>query len=189
VSVQTPEAEAIHTVIHCPRCGADHADGDGCPSCGLLSASVPCAPGSATSTTRFRCVICGVPVCGGEPSGTDAALCELHEDIPVIQGWAQVYTTSDEIEAGLISENLRADGLDSQLYTQKDDNFPVDLGELSIIRVLVPSFDYERGIEIIRSYMNQSGEVGFACANCGEVYEPGAEVCTNCGASLIGEAE
>lgn len=183
MSVESPEA--THARIDCTRCGAAHADSDGCPSCGLLAVPMPCSMGSSTMT-RFRCVICGAPVCGREPDGAEPARCELHDDIPFIQGWAQVYTTNDEIEAGLIAENLRADGVEAQLYTQKDDNFPVDLGELSIIRVLVPAFEFEQGIEIIRSHMNRSGEVGFACANCGEAYEPGAEVCTNCGASLIG---
>jgi hypothetical protein len=164
VSVQSPDVS--EATLRCSRCGADHADPDGC------------------TTTRFRCVICGTPVCGQEPPGTHSALCELHDSIPVIQGWAQVYTSSDEIEAGLISQNLQSEGIDSQLYTQKDDNFPVDLGELSILRVLVPAFEFEPAIDVIRSHMDQSGEVNFACPNCGEAYEPGATVCASCGQAL-----
>jgi predicted RNA-binding Zn-ribbon protein involved in translation (DUF1610 family) len=34
--------------------------------------------------------------------------------------------------------------------------------------------------------MDTEGEVVFACPSCGEVYEPGAESCTSCGAQLAG---
>jgi uncharacterized OB-fold protein len=62
----------------------------------------------------------------------------------------------------------------------------VDLGELSIVRLLVPVWEFSAALDIIRSYMDSEGEVGFACPSCGEVYEPGQAECASCGASLTG---
>ncbi|MBV9110262.1 MAG: hypothetical protein JO306_12700, partial [Gemmatimonadetes bacterium] len=59
-------------------------------------------------------------------------------------------------------------------------------GELSIARVLVPVFEYDQAMQLIREYMDTEGEVVFACPSCGEVYEPGQEACASCGASLVG---
>lgn len=90
------------------------------------------------------------------------------------------------MEAQLIVENLRAEEIDAQLYNQADRSFPVDLGELSIARVLVPVWEYGPALELIQSYMDTEGEVVFACPACGEVYEPGQDRCSNCGAPLAG---
>lgn len=183
MSVQTPEAQA-EVPVTCSRCGARYAGGDACPSCGLLPAAVPCDD-DPREQANYRCVLCGRTVCGYGPSGTQAAVCKLHTSVPVIGEWAQVYGTSDGIEADLIVQNLQAEGVDAQVYDQKDDNvFPVDLGELAVVRVLVPVWEFERAIEVVQSFSNSTGAVTFACANCGEAYEPGQTQCTNCGASL-----
>jgi hypothetical protein len=179
LSVESPEIS--EQAFQCERCGAEYAGGEGCPICGLLRAPVACEDGSQTN---FRCVICEAPVCGSEPEGTRPVTCQLHEGIPVMEAWAQVYTTSDEIEGGLIVQNLQAEGVDAQLLSQKDGIFPVDLGELAIVRVMVPTWEYEAAIEIIRAHMDTSGEVSFACPACGEAYEPGDTACSSCGAPL-----
>jgi predicted RNA-binding Zn-ribbon protein involved in translation (DUF1610 family) len=62
--------------------------------------------------------------------------------------------------------------------------YPVDLGELSIVRVMVPVWEYAAALETIRAHMDTEGEVVFACPSCGEAYEPGAEACASCGAPL-----
>jgi Putative prokaryotic signal transducing protein len=181
LSVETPEISTT-----CPRCGAEYTGGDdSCPVCGLLHAPVPCdeRPGEQA---RFRCVLCGRATCTAEPAANRAAVCEEHASVPVIESWAQVYSTGDGIEAGLIAQNLQAEGIDAQVYDQKDDNaFPVDLGELAIVRVLVPVWDFAEALDLVTSYMDGDGEVGFACPSCGEVYEPGQTQCGNCGASLV----
>jgi hypothetical protein len=180
LSVESPEIS--EQAYQCERCGAEYAGGEGCPICGLLRAAVPC-DGEA-GETRFRCVICEAPICGAEPEGTRPAVCELHEGIPVMEAWAQVYTTSDDIEANLIVQNLQSEGVDAELFSQKDGIFPVDLGELAIVRVMVPTWEYQGAIEIIRAHMDNSGEVSFACPACGEAYEPGDASCSSCGAPL-----
>jgi Putative prokaryotic signal transducing protein len=184
LSVETPEVP--ETTTTCSRCGAQYTGGDACPSCGLLPSPVPCED-DPREQASYRCVLCGRTVCGYGPSGKHAALCTLHDSIPVIGEWAQVYGTGDGIEADLIVQNLQAEGVDAQVYDQKDDNvFPVDLGELAIVRVLVPVWEFERAIDLVQSYTNSAGGVTFACPNCGEVYEPGQTQCGNCGAALPG---
>lgn len=181
MSVEAPEA-----TITCPRCGAEYTGGDACPSCGVLQAPVPCDD-DPSRTAAYRCVLCGRTVCGAEPAGKRAALCDLHAHVPIIEGWAQVYTTGDPLEADLIVQNLQAEGIDAQVYSQKDDHaFPVDIGELSIVRVLAPVWEFGEAMELVQSYTSSDGEVAFACPNCGEVYEPGATQCASCGAPLAG---
>ncbi|HET6764746.1 MAG TPA: hypothetical protein VFH27_13770, partial [Longimicrobiaceae bacterium] len=107
-----------------------------------------------------------------------------HRNVPVIEGWAQVFSTATEMEAQLLAENLRSEGIDSTIYNQGDRIFPVDLGELSIHRLMVPVWEYGQALQLIRGYMDTRGEVVFACPACGEVYEPGQEACSACGASL-----
>ncbi|MFO7261552.1 MAG: DUF2007 domain-containing protein [bacterium] len=132
------------------------------------------------------CAICGDAVCeqceeqaGGNP------LCGRHASVPLIEGWAQVYATSDDVVAQLIRDNLRAAGVDAQVFSQKDHfAFAVDLGDLSPVRVLVPAEEYEAAQRIVREHMDLHGEVRFACPNCGEPAEPGATRCAACGAPL-----
>jgi uncharacterized C2H2 Zn-finger protein len=181
LSVEAPEA-----TFACPRCGAEYTGGDACPSCGFLQAPVPCDD-DPSRNAAYRCVLCGRTVCGGDPAGSRAALCDLHAHVPIIEGWAQVYTTGDPLEADLIVHNLQAEGIDAQVYSQKDDHaFPVDIGELSIVRVLAPVWEFGEAMDMVQSYTSSDGEVSFACPSCGEVYEAGSSQCASCGASLIG---
>jgi predicted amidophosphoribosyltransferase len=173
------------TSYTCDRCGTEYRDGDSCPACGALRAPVPCED-DASRTAHARCVICGRPICGEQADDREPARCADHLGVPVIEGFAQVYTNSNAFAAQLLVENLRAEGLDATLYAQTDRSFPMDLGELSIARVLVPAFEYLSALELVREYMDTEGEVVFACPSCGEVYEPGQETCANCGASLVG---
>jgi hypothetical protein len=177
----SPISDPAEPTATCERCGAGYT-GEWCPSCGLSLAAVPCEPGGET---RFRCVLCGAPVCGRDPGAP--ARCDAHSGVPVIEGWAQVYSSTSDLDAGLIAQNLEAEGIDAQVYSQKDDMFPVDLGELSIVRVLVPVWQFEQGLQLVLDRMDTSGEVVFACPACGDVYEPGAAACAACGAALVAE--
>ncbi|HYW09313.1 MAG TPA: hypothetical protein VE913_20300 [Longimicrobium sp.] len=177
--------EIAEESFRCERCEVEFEGGDSCPACGKLNATVPCPDGAGPPAT-FRCVICARALCRDLPDENRPALCDDHRTVSVIEGWSQVYSTGMEIEAGLIVENLRAEGIDAQLYNQSDRSFPVDLGDLSLARVLVPVWEHQAADELIRSYMDTGGEVVFACPSCGEVYEPGAAECSSCGASLAG---
>jgi hypothetical protein len=132
-------------------------------------------------------VICGSALCRDCNRGDGRAyLCENDSSITVIQGWAQIYSTTSEFEAQLLRENLLAEGIDTRVFSQKDNMLSVDLGELSIVRLLVPVWEYTSAQGLIADRMDARGEVTFACPSCGEAYEPGSLTCASCGYELGG---
>jgi hypothetical protein len=172
-------------VFRCARCEENFRGSEACPACGLLRAEAPCEL-HPDRMAQGRCVACGRVLCNECAAvGRPAFLCEDHRSIMVIEGWTQVYSTHSEFEAQLVRENLRAEGMDAQIFSQRDRIFSVDLGELSIVRILVPAIDYARALGTIREHMDTDGEVVFACPACGEAFDPGASECTACGASLV----
>jgi hypothetical protein len=170
----------------CPHCGeAGAAELSACPACGYLYTSEPCATHGDRAAIA-QCALCGTPVCkecAAESGRT--YLCPDHRGIPVVEGWAQVYTTSSDIDAGLIRDNLQAEGIDARVLSQKDHfSFTVDLGDLSQVRVLVPSFAFRDALDLVRSHLDVDGDVHFACPNCGDPFEAGETTCSACGAPL-----
>jgi hypothetical protein len=180
-----PACEGEGESVRCRRCGEEFKAADACPACGLAIGSLTCDR-HPDATAEGRCVICGRASCA-ECGGSDRRvhLCAEHAGIPVIQGWAQIYSNTSEFEAQLLRENLTAEGIEARIFSQKDAMFSVDLGELSIVRILVPAWEYDRAERVIRDHMDAEGEVAFACPSCGEVYEAGQDACSSCGASLI----
>lgn len=178
------EASAGSDVYVCARCEESFTDSDACPACGALREEVACERHPERDAVG-RCVVCGRAVCeacAGEAGR--AVRCDEHAGVRVIEGWAQVYSATSDVEAQLLRDNLRAEGIDAQIFSQRDRAFSVDLGELSIVRLLVPVWEYERGLTVIRDHMDSDGEVVFACPACGEAFDPGAEVCSRCGTAL-----
>lgn len=167
----------------CTACATEYSGGDACPACGTLAAPVVCEEHPDREAVG-RCVVCSRAVCSRCRRGGRAYLCAEHRSVPVIEGWAQVYSTSNELEARLVVENLRSEGLDAQLFSQRDQMFTVEIGELSIVRVLAPVWDYAAALSVIRQHMDTEGEVAFACPACGEAYDPGTHACASCGAAL-----
>lgn len=184
----------------CPSCGhatadstriCEHckeeiaADAPACPACGHLAEPATCElhPDRAAAG---QCVLCGRTVCDECDTGMRKAhRCQGHADVPVIEGWAQVYSTGDDVTAELIRENLQAEGIDSRVLSQKDHfSFTVDIGDLSPVRVLVPAYAYEEARGLIQEHMDDRGEVAFACPSCGEAYERGTGACSECGEVL-----
>ncbi len=58
----------------------------------------------------------------------------------LIEGWAEVLQTADELEARLISDGLSGEGIEARVLSQKDSANVVTFGWLSILRVLVPAY-------------------------------------------------
>lgn len=174
---------------HCPNCGRDvDADFPACPACGHLGDVRPCAR-HPDRLTRGSCVICGTAVCEecaaqGRPAHY---LCERHGDVEMVEGWAQVYTTANDVEAGLIRANLEAEGVDARILSQKDHMLTVGLGELSQIRILVPAYSHQQAMRVLAEHATDRGDVSFACPQCGEAYGPEDSVCAACGATLPSE--
>jgi len=168
--------------ISCARCGQAFAGDEGaCPVCGWLLEAAVCDR-HADRRALGACVICGSAVCelcddGGRPHFS----CPTHRDITVVEGWAQVYSTGDDIAAALIRDNLRSDGIDAAVLSQRDRSFALELGDLSPVRVLVPAFRYEEARELLDRHKDASGEVRFACPACGEAFDVVARSCASCG--------
>ena len=147
----------------CPHCNETIAsDVEACPACGHLHVDQQCLK-HADRQAKGQCVICGDAVCDDCNHGGDSHFqCETHKEIPIVEGWAQVYTTSDDLEAQLIRENLEAEGVDARVLSQKDHfSIPVDLGDFSPVRVLVPAFAYQEATSLIAEHMDEDGEVRF----------------------------
>ncbi len=179
-----PECGAAPVLNRCRRCGEEYGDLDACPACGRARVDFPC-DSHPLSRAAGRCVICARAVCRECEAGDGRVhICEEHAGTTVIQGWAQVYSTSSEVDAQLVSENLVAEGIETRVFSQKDNMLSVDLGDLSIVRLLVPAWDFQQAQTIIQQHMDRRGEVTFACPACGEAYEPGTEVCASCGEPL-----
>jgi RNA polymerase subunit RPABC4/transcription elongation factor Spt4 len=169
----------------CPHCGQIVDAGEpACPACGHLNAPAVCErhPDRAAAG---QCVVCGSAGCDEcAPQDVPHYLCPDHREVEVIEGWAQVYTTTDDVEAQLIRGNLEAEGVDAEVLSQKDHMLTVDLGDLSQIRLLVPAYQYGQAKTVLAQHMDSVGEVLFACPACGEAYEPGDELCSSCGQVL-----
>lgn len=142
----------------CARCGSEHRDPAACPACGAIGAPARCESHPDRDAIG-RCVICGRAVCEScEPDERRPFLCREHRSIPMIEGWAQVYTTTGEFEAQLVRDNLHAEGIDAQIFSQRDNIFAVEVGELGIVRILVPVWEYEHARAVVRDHVDPEGE-------------------------------
>jgi ssDNA-binding Zn-finger/Zn-ribbon topoisomerase 1 len=178
-------AGAVGALRRCPKCGQEvDAAEAACPACGQLTTPGRCARHPEREAPG-QCVICGRGTCA-ECYDEDQPhyLCPEHREIEVIEGWAQVYNTADEVEAQLIRENLRAEGVDAEILSQKDRMLTVDLGELAQVRVLVPAYHYAQARRMLAGHTDEQGAVAFACPSCGEAYAPEEQVCGSCGQPL-----
>ena len=159
------------TPVDCEHCGERIAsDADACPACGELREGRRCSTHGDRDASG-QCVVCGSAVCDGCNRGGDTHyLCETHGNIAVVGGWAQIYTTSDDLEAQLIRENLEAEGVDARVLSQKDHfSIPVDFGDLSPVRVLVPAYAYQDAERLLAEHRDASGDIAF-----GDGTEPSA---------------
>lgn len=156
-----PKCAGEWWVIHCRRCDEAYTGSDACPICGLAAGDFRCDRHSG-ETASGRCVLCGRAVCGVCRADEGRVhLCAEHEGVRIIQGWAQVYSTGSEFKAQLLRENLAAEGIEARIYSQRDAMFSVDLGDLSIVRILVPAWEYVRARQTIQDHMDPEGEVSF----------------------------
>jgi hypothetical protein len=200
---ECPECGTALTEAHaaCPHCGRDvreerrqcprcdetiSAEAEACPACGHLFVEASCDR-HPDRGAEGQCALCGTALCGDCDAGDRRYhKCEAHAEIPIIEGWAQVLSLADEVEAKLIEDNLRAEGVDARILSQKDHSaFPVDLGDLAVIRVLAPTYAYQQAERLIAAHRDHVGEVSFGCPNCGEPFDAEATVCTACGEALV----
>ena len=171
----------------CDRCGETiAATAEACPACGHFHTPATCEL-HPERPAAGRCALCGQALCEKCDKGRKPYhLCEEHAGVPVIEGWAEVVSVPDEVEARLIEENIRAEGIEARILDQKDHSaFPVEFGDLARVRVLVPTYAYGDAERILAAHRDAAGEVSFGCPHCGEPYEEGETVCGACGEALV----
>jgi hypothetical protein len=184
-----PECAARAEIHVCARCAERYVGSTACLACGTLRVPAEC-DGHPGHEAIGCCVVCSRALCVSCATDDHRVYrCADHRDVRVIEGWAQVYSTARDFDAWLVRESLRAEGIDAQIYSQRDRTFSVELGELSIVRLLVPVWEYETARELIRSQQTDGAEQGTGCATCGEPNEPGAGECRSCGAPLDGATD
>lgn len=177
----------MEATVRCARCEVEFdATEAACPACGHIHHGTAQCVRHPERQAEGICVICGDPVCDrcDQARGTMHFACPEHARVPVFEGWAQIYTTSDNIEADLIKENLESEGVNAAVLSQKDRSFNVDLGDLSPVRILVPAYEYEDAVRVLDAHKDFRGEVLFACPACGEAFDAGDPACRSCGAQL-----
>ena len=69
-----------------------------------------------------------------------------------------MYSTTGEFEAQLVRDNLQAEGIDAQIFSQRDNIFAVEVGELSIVRILVPVWQYASARAALEEHAEPEGE-------------------------------
>jgi hypothetical protein len=178
-----PDCDLEGETVRCPRCATEYV-GRGCPACGALAERIPCDV-HGDRAAAGRCVVCGRLVCD-ECEGAEqqrAFLCAEHRGVRVTDGWAEVYTTTSEVEAQLLRDDLRAQGIDAQVLSQRDMMFSVDLGELSIVRLLVPVWTYAEAVEAVKAHLEGQPEE-MPCPSCGSAVEAAAVECPACGTAV-----
>ncbi len=198
---ECPECGTLVAEGHavCPACGyglldrtrkCEHcketiaADAEACPACGHLATPGACdlhpdreAPG--------QCALCGTALCEECETGGRYHLCRDHAKVPIVEGWAQVLALPNEVQAQLIEENLRAEGIESRILSKKDHfALPVEFGDLANVRILVPTYAFQEAEHVLEAHTDLEGDVSFGCPNCGEPYDEGQATCSACGEPL-----
>lgn len=89
------------------------------------------------------CLVCGEALCREcLRGGRHTPSCREHEHVRLMQGWAEVARTADEVAGVLLVEQLMSHGLEATLLSQKDRWHVVTFGGLAVVRVLVPAAQY-----------------------------------------------
>lgn len=97
-----------------------------------------------------RCAVCGTSLCSDcRRGGRHTALCEEHQQVRLISGWAEAARSTDEVEAEVLASRLRGADVDVQVFSQKDHANVVSLGALALVRVLVPVFQLQEAQRIL----------------------------------------
>lgn len=176
-----PHCEAAGPLHRCERCAERYRGLAFCPACGRARETLLCDE-HPDREARGVCVVCGRAVCERcSGRGSRVCLCREHRKVRVMEGWAEVYTAHSDVDAWLIQQRLRTADIEARVFSQRDRVFSVDLGALSIVRVLVPVWDYLPAREAIAAEPDAAAEPD-RCAVCGEETDPRAAACLACGA-------
>jgi hypothetical protein len=73
------------------------------------------------------------------------------------EDWVLVYKTGDEVEIEMIRANLESAGLEVNVLSQKDHNFPAP-GDLSIVKLSVRKANVQEALNFIQDTKQRQAE-------------------------------
>lgn len=71
--------------------------------------------------------------------------------------WVLVYTSGNELEMGMLKGILESAGLEVNVLSQKDHNFPTP-GDLSVVKLFVGKNDVQAALNYIQDTNNRQNE-------------------------------
>ncbi len=71
--------------------------------------------------------------------------------------WVLVYTSGNELEMGMLKGILESAGLEVNVLSQKDHNFPTP-GDLSVVKLFVRKNDVQAALNYIQDTNNRQNE-------------------------------
>lgn len=72
------------------------------------------------------------------------------------EDWVVIYKTDHEYKAEMLKDNLESAGIETNILSQKDHNFPAP-GNFSVIKILVKKQDVDSALTFIEE-MNKESE-------------------------------
>lgn len=168
----------------CAVCGRLLSSGaDQCDGCGAPSEPPRCVwhPDKRASEV---CLLCERPVCVRCRSGR-APLCPDHAGARVYpDDWVEVYSSAEEIRTHLLADALRGEGIDARVLSQKDHVYVVAVGNLSVLRIVVPARAYARARATLAGDLVAEVRPPPSCPVCWTPYVEGRRECAACGILL-----
>jgi len=71
--------------------------------------------------------------------------------------WVLIYTSDNELELGMLKGVLESAGLEVNVLSQKDHNFPMP-GDLSVVKLFVRKTDVKSALNYIQDVKNREGD-------------------------------
>jgi hypothetical protein len=72
--------------------------------------------------------------------------------------WTVAYVTYDSIEAEIIKDLLESGGIDSVIRSDKVSPYPVNVGKMGEVKIVVRETDKDAAVEMIERFREQSEE-------------------------------
>jgi hypothetical protein len=72
--------------------------------------------------------------------------------------WTVAYVTYDAIEAEMIKDLLESGGIDAVIRSDKVTPFPVNVGKMGEVKIVVREQDKDAAVELIEQFRAQNSE-------------------------------
>ncbi|MBI4553227.1 MAG: DUF2007 domain-containing protein [Candidatus Latescibacteria bacterium] len=153
-----------------------------CSQCGTVFIDTLRCFRHPDTSAHGRCVICGQHLCKQcAVRNMGRYFCEQDANVEMVEGYVNVYTTGHDWEAELIKGYLENEGIPCRVFSQKDTSRMFTIGNLSVIKLLVPRSRFREAEMILAEKFVPSGAVQYECERCGAICGKDEMRCPNCG--------